>query len=188
MAKPSWITLSKSSGTGGGSVSVSASSNRHTSTRSGSLTVKTTSGITKTVSISQAKAVLVPTITTTQDSINVPSTTNLTTQTFTCNIMNAEEVRAAYTVPTGLMANGVHRVKLSQGSVVDITWTNDTTIGNQSGDYVALIVRGTFDLEVQGRFGSSGLQLATLLVTMTVRSGSNTANKTFYINRAQQIG
>lgn len=102
--------------------------------------------------------------------------------------MNAEEVRAAYTVPTGLKANGVHRVKLSQGSVVDITWTNDTTIGNQSGDYVALIVSGTFDLEVQGRFGSSGLQLTTLLVTMTVRSGSNTANKTFYINRAQQIG
>lgn len=102
--------------------------------------------------------------------------------------MNAEEVRAAYSVPTSLMGNGVHRVKLSQGSVVNITWTNDTTIGNQSGDYVALIASGSFDLEVQGRFGSSGLQLTVLSVTMTVRSGSNTANETFYINRTQQIG
>lgn len=189
MAKPSWITLSKSSGTGEGSVSVSASSNSSTtSTRSGSLTVKTTSGITKTVSITQAKADLVPTITTTQDSINVPSTTNLTTQTFTCNIQNAEEVGATYTVPTGVMANGVHRVKLSNDSSVNITWTNDTTIGNQSGDWVDLGVSGSFNLEVRGRFGSSGLQLTGLLVTMTVRSGSNTANKTFYINRTQQIG
>ena len=56
MAKPSWITLSKSSGTGGGSVSVTASSNvggTTTSYRSGSLTIRTTSGITKTVRCSQ---------------------------------------------------------------------------------------------------------------------------------------
>lgn len=57
MAKPLWITLSKSSGTGGGSVSVTASSNvgsTTTNSRSGSITVRTTSGITKTVSCSQS--------------------------------------------------------------------------------------------------------------------------------------
>lgn len=55
MAKPSWIALSKSSGTGGGSVNVTASSNTTSGSRSGSITVQTTSGLTKTVSISQAK-------------------------------------------------------------------------------------------------------------------------------------
>ena len=55
MAKPSWVTLSKSSGTGGGSVQVTASQNTGSSTRSGTLTIKTASGLTKTVSISQQK-------------------------------------------------------------------------------------------------------------------------------------
>lgn len=54
MAKPSWITLSQSSGTGGGSVQVTASQNSGSSTRSGTLTVQTTSGLTKSVSLSQA--------------------------------------------------------------------------------------------------------------------------------------
>ena len=54
MAKPSWITLDKSSGTGGSSVSVTAANNTSTSARSGTLTVKTASGLTKTVSLSQA--------------------------------------------------------------------------------------------------------------------------------------
>lgn len=53
MAKPSWITLDKSSGTGGGSVEVTAATNENVTTRSGSLTVQTTSGITKNVSITQ---------------------------------------------------------------------------------------------------------------------------------------
>ena len=53
MAKPSWVTLSKSSGTGGGSVQVTASENTGSSTRSGTLTVKTTSGLTKSVAVSQ---------------------------------------------------------------------------------------------------------------------------------------
>lgn len=53
MAKPSWVTLSKSTGSGGGSVSVTASANPYSSARSGSLTVKTASGLTKTVSVSQ---------------------------------------------------------------------------------------------------------------------------------------
>lgn len=53
MAKPSWVTLDKSSGTGGGSVQVTASQNTGNSARSGTLTVKTASGLTKTVSVSQ---------------------------------------------------------------------------------------------------------------------------------------
>lgn len=56
MAKPSWVTLDKSSGTGGGSVQVTASSNVSsitTSARSGTLTIKTSSGLTKTVRVSQ---------------------------------------------------------------------------------------------------------------------------------------
>lgn len=51
MAKPSWITLDKSSGTGEGSVEVTAATNENVTIRSGSLTVQTTSGITKNVSI-----------------------------------------------------------------------------------------------------------------------------------------
>ena len=70
MAKPTWVTLDKSSGTGGGSVKVTASRNSTTSERSGSLTVKTASGLTKSVSISQEK---VPTRTFTYD----PPTTTL---------------------------------------------------------------------------------------------------------------
>lgn len=56
MAKPSWITLSNSSGTGGGAdtVNVTASWNMGSSTRSGTLTIKTTSGLTKTVSLYQS--------------------------------------------------------------------------------------------------------------------------------------
>lgn len=53
MAKPSWVTLDKSSGTGGGSVKVTASQNTGSSARSGTLTIKTASGLTKTVSVSQ---------------------------------------------------------------------------------------------------------------------------------------
>lgn len=57
MAKPSWVTLSKSSGTGGGSVQVTASKNTGSSTRSGTLTVKTASGITKLISVSQRASI-----------------------------------------------------------------------------------------------------------------------------------
>ena len=53
MAKPSWISLDKSSGTGRSSVEVTAAGNSSTSSRSGTLTVKTSSGLTKTVSLSQ---------------------------------------------------------------------------------------------------------------------------------------
>lgn len=53
MAKPSWITLGKSSGTGSSSVKVTASGNVSTSSRSGTLTVKTASGLTKTVLMTQ---------------------------------------------------------------------------------------------------------------------------------------
>lgn len=53
MAKPDWITLDKSSGTGGASVQVTAGANASTSKRSGILTIKTASGLTKTVSVSQ---------------------------------------------------------------------------------------------------------------------------------------
>ena len=53
MAKPSWISLNKSSGTGGGQVNVTASENTSTSSRSGSLTIKTASGLTKIVTLNQ---------------------------------------------------------------------------------------------------------------------------------------
>lgn len=55
MAKPSWVTLNKSSGTGGGSVKVTASTNTTAASRSGSLTIKTASGLTKSVSVYQQK-------------------------------------------------------------------------------------------------------------------------------------
>lgn len=54
MPKPSWVTLDKSSGTGGGSVQVTSSQNTLTSSRSGALTVRTTSGLTKSVSVVQS--------------------------------------------------------------------------------------------------------------------------------------
>lgn len=58
MAKPDWITLGNSSGTGGASVQVTAGANASTSQRSGILTIKTASGLTKTVSVEQAGLVL----------------------------------------------------------------------------------------------------------------------------------
>ena len=56
MAKPTWVTCSPSQGGGGSSVSVSASQNTATSQRSGSFTVKTTSGLSKSVSVQQNAA------------------------------------------------------------------------------------------------------------------------------------
>lgn len=52
-SKPDWITLDKSSGTGGSSVKVTAAGNTGTSSRNGYLTVRTASGITKTVRVLQ---------------------------------------------------------------------------------------------------------------------------------------
>lgn len=54
MAKPSWVTLSKSSGSGNSSVSVTAKANTGAGSRMGNITVRTSSGLSKTVSISQA--------------------------------------------------------------------------------------------------------------------------------------
>ena len=57
MAKPSWISVSPSSGTGGGTVSVRCNTNTNGgASRADSITVKTASGLTKTVNISQAAA------------------------------------------------------------------------------------------------------------------------------------
>lgn len=56
MAKPDWITLSKSSGTGNDTVTVTAAKNTTGAARSGSITV-TAGGVTKTVSITQEKIV-----------------------------------------------------------------------------------------------------------------------------------
>lgn len=56
MAKPSWITCTPSSGEGGTQVNVKASSNTGVQ-RSGSFTVKTSSGLTKAVSVTQAEKV-----------------------------------------------------------------------------------------------------------------------------------
>lgn len=52
MAKPSWITLSASSGSGSKNVSVTASENI-AAARTGTITVKTSSGLTKSVSLAQ---------------------------------------------------------------------------------------------------------------------------------------
>lgn len=56
MAKPSWVTCSPSSGTGSESVSVKANSNTGDA-RSGSFSVRTTSGLTKEISVSQEEKV-----------------------------------------------------------------------------------------------------------------------------------
>lgn len=55
MAKPSWITVTPDRGVGGGSSSITASNNG-ASLRSGSITVRTASGLSKSVSVSQAAA------------------------------------------------------------------------------------------------------------------------------------
>jgi len=52
MAKPSWITLSASSGSGSKSISVTASENI-AAARTGFITVKTSSGLTKSVNLTQ---------------------------------------------------------------------------------------------------------------------------------------
>lgn len=57
MAKPDWITLSKTSGSGNDTVTVTASKNTSASARSGSIQVKSGS-ITRTVSVSQEGAKL----------------------------------------------------------------------------------------------------------------------------------
>lgn len=59
MAKPDWITLSKTSGSGNDTVTVTASRNTSTSARSGSIQVRSGS-ITRTVSISQEGAKSLP--------------------------------------------------------------------------------------------------------------------------------
>lgn len=59
MAKPNWITLSKTSGSGNDTVTVTASRNTSTSARSGSIQVRSGS-ITRTVSISQEGAKSLP--------------------------------------------------------------------------------------------------------------------------------
>ena len=58
MAKPDWITLSKTSGTGNDTVTVTAAKNTGTSARSGSITVKSGS-LSKVVTISQEGQTLV---------------------------------------------------------------------------------------------------------------------------------
>lgn len=55
MAKPDWINVSPQSGTGGRQVSVTAEKNTGTS-RTGSFTVRTTSGLSKSVRLSQEEA------------------------------------------------------------------------------------------------------------------------------------
>lgn len=59
MAKPDWITLSKTSGSGNDTVTVTASRNTSTSARSGSIQVRSGS-ITRTVSVSQEGAKSLP--------------------------------------------------------------------------------------------------------------------------------
>ena len=53
MTMPNWITVDPDGGTGKISVTLTAAGNASTSSRSGTLTVKTASGLTKTVSLSQ---------------------------------------------------------------------------------------------------------------------------------------
>lgn len=63
MAKPDWITTDKASGTGKSTVNVTAAINPSTSSsRNGTITIKTASGLTKTVSVSQAKRTPIPVI------------------------------------------------------------------------------------------------------------------------------
>lgn len=53
MAMPNWISVSPQGGSGGTGVVVKASANANTSVRSGTLTLQTTSGLTKILSLSQ---------------------------------------------------------------------------------------------------------------------------------------
>lgn len=102
MAKPSWVTLSKSSGTGGGSVNVTCKANTGTS-RSGSITVKTASGLTKTVSLSQAAYVSTFTIkwnVTLQN--NTGSTIRLSSQTIRLSVNESyDSVQDIYILNSG---------------------------------------------------------------------------------------
>ena len=56
MAIPNWISVNPGGGTGSTTVSVEASGNIETILRSGTLTVETASGLTKTVSLFQNRA------------------------------------------------------------------------------------------------------------------------------------
>ena len=57
MAKPDWITVNPSSGKGTGGFNVTFAENPSTSARSGVVTVKTISGLTHEIQVSQAEKV-----------------------------------------------------------------------------------------------------------------------------------
>lgn len=57
MAKPDWISFSESSGEGSGNFSILVDKNDSTSARSGVVTVKTISGLTHEIQVSQAEKV-----------------------------------------------------------------------------------------------------------------------------------
>lgn len=57
MAKPDWISFSESSGEGSGSFSILVDKNDSTSARSGVVTIKTISGLTREIQVSQAEKV-----------------------------------------------------------------------------------------------------------------------------------
>ena len=115
MAKPSWVTLSKSSGTGGGSVNVTCKANTGTS-RSGSITVKTASGLTKTVSLSQAA-----------NTSSIICTWNVTLKNNTGSQLTLNSQSIAL-FPTNSYGNSIYI--LSSGKSISINPGAGTALGN----------------------------------------------------------
>ena len=121
MAKPSWVTLSKSSGTEGGSVNVTCKANTGTS-RSGSITVKTASGLTKTVSLSQAA-----------NTSSIFCTWNVTIKNNTGSQLTLHS-QSIGLFPTNSYSNSINI--LSSGKSISINPGAGTSLGNTTGIFV----------------------------------------------------
>lgn len=132
MAKPSWITLDKSSGTGGGSVEVTAATNENSTMRSGSLTVQTTSGITKSVSITQLPGLSQKATISISGSPTMTVDTASGTVTFsgiTCT--NTQMVSCYGTVSTGTQ----DLAQVSRIVIGDTTWAALPFVGSGALEY-----------------------------------------------------
>lgn len=121
MAKPSWIATNPSSGTGGGSVNVIANRSTSSSPRSGTITVKTASGLTKTVSVSQAAYV---------STVTIRWNVDISNQTGSQLILSSQVVLIA---PDESSAGASYNIYLlNSGAYINLNPGGGTSINNMS--------------------------------------------------------
>lgn len=144
MAKPSWITLSKSSGTGSSSVSVTASSNPDTSDRSGSISISTTSGLSKSVSLSQEASEIRGNLV----SVNISGYTNDSNRnpyaSAKCQYAAASSlsvtIQQNVTLYSGGSSKVMHYVTIPKGSTTsNVSTDTDIKVGTILSSSVALV-------------------------------------------------